>query len=64
MNACRFAREQKKPVGTFASDGAADAGGNMEIDRAKSLSDRVFPLATPSADKDHGEFIRVWLSNP
>ena len=44
MNAYRFAREQKKPVATFVSDGAPDTSGNKFIQNEKMDEDCIFPL--------------------
>jgi DNA processing protein len=44
MNAYRFAREQKKPVATFAPDGRDDTSGNRLIQNEKRDGDSVFAL--------------------
>lgn len=55
MNAYRFAREQRKPVATFADDGQPETTGNKLISQEKMLADAVFPT-TP----DHAAF-KIWL---
>lgn len=44
MNAYRFAREQHKPVATFASDHNEDTSGNKLISEEPHERDRVFPI--------------------
>ena len=56
MNAYRFAREQKKPVATFASDGKEDTSGNSLIQSEKQNDDSIFSI---SSDSDH---YSSWLS--
>lgn len=43
MNAYRFAREQRKPLATFADDGTEDTSGNKLISQEQKLGDKVFP---------------------
>jgi DNA processing protein len=45
MNAYRFAREQHKPVATFASDHNEDTSGNKLISEEHHERDRVFPIS-------------------
>ena len=46
MNAYRFAREQKKPVATFRSDGQEDAAGNTLIEQDPKTGGVLFECAT------------------
>jgi DNA protecting protein DprA len=62
MNAFRFAREQKKPVATFLSDGSPETSGNQQIEWAKNLSDAVFPPSPSSSGSEAQEHIHAWLS--
>lgn len=57
MNAYRFAREQKKPVATFAADGAPDTSGNQQIADERTQQDAVFPI-----DQFGEEVVEHWLS--
>lgn len=55
MNAYRFGMEQKKPVGTFKSDGSADTSGNELIaGSAERVDSTVLPL-------DGGPTWSAWL---
>jgi DNA protecting protein DprA len=47
MNAYRFAREQRKPLGTFAGDGAEDTSGNALIAQERRGGDMIFPREAP-----------------
>jgi DNA protecting protein DprA len=44
MNAYNFAREQRKPVATFADDGSPATSGNKLISEERLLTDSVFPM--------------------
>jgi len=55
MNAYRFAREQRKPIATFADDGRPETSGNWLISHERLLTDRVFPTSP-----DYGAF-DIWL---
>jgi DNA processing protein len=48
MNAYRFAREQKKPVATFLSDGKEDTSGNSLIQLEKQNDDSIFSVSSDS----------------
>ncbi len=56
MNAYRFAIEQRKPVATFAADGAADAEGNRQIESEHKVPTVAFPTTSTSDRWDE------WLS--
>lgn len=45
MNAYKFAREQHKPVATFAGDGEQDTSGNNRIAQERGPGDEIFPDA-------------------
>lgn len=55
MNAYNFAREQRKPVATFADDGTPETSGNKLISGERLLTDSVFPIG-----RDDGAFA-TWL---
>lgn len=55
MNAYKFAREQRKPVATFADDGRPDTSGNKLISQVRMLADAVFPTSP-----DYAAF-EIWL---
>lgn len=61
MNAYRFAREQKKPVATFAGNGAADVSGNELIVKEQVEGDALFPLA-PRPD-EYKQWLRALCSS-
>ena len=48
MNSYRFAREQHKPVATFADDGTPDTSGNNLISEEKKPGDEIFPTDVDS----------------
>ncbi len=51
MNAYRFAREQRKPVATFESDGQKDTSGNRLIAEERRDGDRVFVLGASRGEQ-------------
>jgi DNA processing protein len=55
MNAYNFAREQRKPVATFAHDEKPGTSGNKLISGERLLTDSVFPMG-----RDDGAF-ETWL---
>ena len=55
MNAYRFAREQRKPVATFADDGMPDTSGNRLISHERRPEDEMF------ADKPELDSYSRWL---
>lgn len=55
MNAYNFAREQHKPVATFADDGEPGTSGNKLISEEKMFTDSVFPVSCDEAA------FEIWL---
>jgi DNA protecting protein DprA len=62
MNAFRFAREQGKPVATFAGDGTGETSGNQLIADKKEERDAVFPSSAAS-DEAFGQWLRQLSSS-
>jgi DNA protecting protein DprA len=56
MNAYRFAREQRKPLATFASDNTPETSGNALIQRDADISATTLPTS-----EQLGEALERWL---
>jgi DNA processing protein len=57
MNAYRFAREQRKPLATFADDGTPETSGNKLISQERELGDALFPARVDA------EAYRRWVQS-
>jgi len=62
MNAYRFAREQHKPVATFAADATDATSGNQLIEADRESRDAVFSASAPT-DQDYLRWLELLSSS-